>query len=83
MIKILDCQYEVGGRIKLAFSDGTEGVFNLANYLKNRRGELLEKLKDELFAARCFIDAGALCWPNGLELSPQRLYELVHHKQVA
>ena len=23
-----------------------------------------------------FIDAGALCWPNGLELSPARLHEI-------
>ena len=35
----------------------------------------------KLLNARFFIDAGALCWPNGLEISPAKMYELaaVHH----
>ncbi|WP_044408656.1 DUF2442 domain-containing protein [Thiomicrospira microaerophila] len=83
MIKILTCDYQATGLIYLAFSDGTDGVFNLSDYIKSRTGDLLEKLKDDSFASRCFIDAGALCWPHGLELSPSRLYELVHQKQAA
>ena len=38
---------------------------------------LLEPLRDSVYFARFFIDAGALCWPNGLELSPDRLHEQV------
>jgi len=29
----------------------------------------------KVISGRLFIEAGALCWPNGLELSPSRLYE--------
>jgi len=35
-------------------------------------------LEDEVGYAgdsRVFLDAGTLCWPNGLELSPERVYE--------
>ena len=45
----------------------------------------MDKLKEptviKLLNARFFIDAGALCWPNGLEISPAKMYELaaVHH----
>ena len=40
-------------------------------YLAERRGILLEPLKEAAYFRRCFVDAGALCWPNGLELSGQ------------
>jgi hypothetical protein len=43
--------------------------------LLRRKGPLLEPLRDEAYFRRLFIDAGALCWPNGLELAPARLYE--------
>jgi hypothetical protein len=38
---------------------------------------LLEPLQDQAFFERFFIDAGALCWPHGLELSPDRLHDQV------
>ena len=58
----------------LRFSDGKEGVFDGRELLK-RSCPLLEPLRDETFFKRVFIDAGALIWPNGLELSPVRLHE--------
>jgi hypothetical protein len=45
------------------------------NVLLQKNGSLLVPLRDENYFQRFFIDAGALCWPNGLELSPARLYE--------
>ncbi len=44
--------------------------------LLQRSGPLLEPLREEGYFKRFFVDAGALSWPNGLELSPARLYEL-------
>ncbi|MBI3523498.1 MAG: DUF2442 domain-containing protein [Betaproteobacteria bacterium] len=76
MIKILSARYCENFCIALQFSDGTEGKFDASAYLKERHGSLLEALHDEVFFKRFFIDAGALCWPNGLELSPQRLHAL-------
>jgi len=35
----------------------------------------IEALRDENFFKLLFVDVGAWCWPNGLELSPARLYE--------
>jgi hypothetical protein len=37
---------------------------------------LLDVLREPGYLDRFFIDAGALCWPNGLEISPARLHEL-------
>ncbi len=74
MIKLIEAHYLDDFRVTLTFSDGREGVF-LGRDLLQRSGPLLEPLHDENYFKRVFIDAGALCWPNGLELSPQRLYE--------
>jgi hypothetical protein len=76
VIKILNARYEGKFSVALQFSDGSEGHFNASVYFKDRKGSLLEALKVETYFKRFFIDAGALCWPNGLELSPQRLHEL-------
>jgi hypothetical protein len=77
MIKLLQARYLNGFRFELTFSDGSEGVFDLSAYLATREGPLLAALADEAFACRAFIEAGALCWPNGLELSAQRLHDPV------
>jgi hypothetical protein len=74
MIKLIEAHYLEDFRVALIFSDGREGVF-VGRDLLQRSGPLLVPLRDEAYFKRVFIDAGALCWPNGLELSPQRLYE--------
>lgn len=76
MIKILNARYDGNFSLALQFSDGSSGYFNGAVYFKGRTGSLLEELKNEAYFKRFFIEAGALSWPNGLELSPQRLHEL-------
>jgi hypothetical protein len=63
-------------KLALVFRDLSQGVFDGASYLASRRGRLLENLRDPAYFARCFVDTGALCWPNGLELSADRLREL-------
>ena len=77
MIKLIDIKFCDEFNIVIAFSDGSEGIFNVQSYLAGKHGSLLEPIKDKAFLKRCFIDTGALCWPNGLELSPLRLHEIV------
>ncbi|SBT05968.1 conserved hypothetical protein [Candidatus Accumulibacter aalborgensis] len=74
MIKVLTARYRGDFRAVLSFSDGAEGTFD-GRALLQRSGPLLEPLRDEAYFQHMFIDAGALCWPNGLELSPARLHE--------
>lgn len=74
MIKVLKARYVGDFRIALQFSDGKEGVFD-GKQLLRRTGPLLEPLHEESYFQRMFVDAGALCWPNGLELSPAYMHE--------
>ncbi|MCB1919467.1 MAG: DUF2442 domain-containing protein [Candidatus Competibacteraceae bacterium] len=83
MIKILEAHYIGNYRIELVFSDGQSGIFDLSAYLSTRQGPLLEPLRQEIYLQRFFIDTGALCWPNGLELSPDRLHEISYMTAAA
>lgn len=74
MIKVIEARYLEDFQVALNFSDGKEGTFD-GRALLQHSGSLLEPLRNEAYFQRLFIDAGALCWPNGLELSPARLYE--------
>ena len=76
MIKILEARHIGNYQIELFFSDGQNGIFALSAYPSTRQGPLLKLLRQETYLQRFFIDAGALCWPNGLELSPDRLHEI-------
>ena len=77
VIKLLYVKTIAPHQLDLRFSDHSHGVFDGAHYLSSLQGPLLENLSDPAYFARCFVDAGALCWPNGLELSAARLHELV------
>ena len=62
--------------LSASFFDGSAGTLDMAEYLANRSGPLLEPLKDEAYLNRGFVEAGAFAWPNGLELSPEKLRSL-------
>ena len=80
MLKRLEATYLGDKCIELLFSDGSHGVFDVRAYCAERQGPLLSPLAAEAYVRRFLIDGGALGWPNGLELSPQRLQELSHAK---
>ncbi len=78
MLKLLQAHPLPDFCLELTFSNHSVRHFDAAPYLAARSGPLLEPLRQPAYFARCFIDAGALCWPNGLELSATRLAELSH-----
>lgn len=75
MIKIQSAEYCGNYQIHLIFSDGAQRMLDLREYRHSRKGPLLDELADEDLARQCYVDTGALCWPNGLELAPAPLYE--------
>ncbi len=72
MIKLIQATPQFGFRLKLVFSDHSWGELDFKPSLQ-RTGSLLEPLRDPIYFARCFIEMGALCWPNGLELGTESL----------
>jgi hypothetical protein len=74
MIKILRVHNVDKFALSVEFSDGLEGLFD-GDALLSRTGPLLDPLRNSDYFARAFVDAGSLCWPNGLELSAKRVRE--------
>lgn len=59
--------------LDLTFSDGTSARWSAIDLIE-RDTVLTRPLADPSYFARCFVEGGALAWPNGLELSPVALH---------
>jgi hypothetical protein len=87
MIKLTAIEHKGGTRLCLRFSDGTWGIYDFARYVEANT-EMTAPLADPTFFARCFIEAGALAWPNGFDLSADSLHQRLEeagelHRAVA
>jgi hypothetical protein len=74
MIKLIAIAPDGQGGLELTFNDGSHGVWSAAGLI-GRDTVLTRPLADPAYFARAFIEAGALAWPNGLELAPWTLQE--------
>lgn len=73
MIKIVKAEYIEHKIIRLWFSDQTVGDYDL-QFLLDKQTELVTPLQDEGYFKQFFLEVGALCWKNGLELSPGNIH---------
>ena len=84
MIKVLTLEHsEENFQLVLTFSNGARGRFDWVAYLSTRQGPLLDPLRQADYFRRCFVEAGAVCWPNGLELSGAKVFELSYPRSLA
>ena len=60
-------------RLEVEFADGVHGIVDLSQDLW---GPMFEPLKDPDYFAKAALDEdGAVCWPHGLDLAPDAMYE--------
>ena len=62
-----------GYRLRLRFSDGTEGEHDFADVIAEG-GEMVEPLRDPAFFSGVFIECGVLAWPNGFDVDSIALH---------
>ena len=74
MTKIVHATHRHDHVLEIEFSDGSVGDYDLAPLLA-KDTELTRPLLDPVYLKRFFLDLGALCWPNGLELSPLAIHQ--------
>lgn len=58
--------------VKLSFTDGFSGRASLAPIFSKPKGLAAEIMRGGMFD-KCFVEAGALAWPNGFELCPDAI----------
>lgn len=73
MIKITQLEILDDHRVLLTFNDHQAGIYDAAPLLA-RDTVLTRPLQEPAYFARAFLELGALCWPNGLELSPSAIH---------
>jgi hypothetical protein len=74
MIDVVSAKPLGGFRLRVAFSDGSQGEHDFSATVA-RDGEMVRPLKDPAFFARVFVELGALAWPNGYDLDPIALHD--------
>jgi len=74
MIDVVSVKPVGGFRLRIRFSDGSEGVHDFSSTVQ-RNGEMVQPLKDPAFFARVFIELGALTWPNDFALDSIALHD--------
>jgi hypothetical protein len=80
MIKIIRAEHIRQKILRLTFSDNSWGDYDLQPLL-DRQTELTLPLNDEAYFQRFFLELGALCWRNGLELSPGSIHKKLEECQ--
>ena len=70
---IVNAQHRDEYRVEVVFNDGKKGVVDLSKYPE--KGGVFAPLSDIEYFKRFFVDLNTLCWPNGADIAPERLYE--------
>lgn len=81
MIKIIQADYLHDKTIQVHFPDHSWGDYDLLPLLE-RQSELTKVLLDDAFFKEFYLEMGALCWRNGLELSPGNIHRKLQEKQL-
>ena len=81
MIKIIQAEYLHDKTIQVHFSDHSWGDYDLLPLLE-RQSELTKVLQDDAFFKQFYLEMGALCWRNGLELSPGNIHRKLQEQQL-
>jgi len=80
MIKIIQAQYLQQRILRLYFSDNSFGDYDLQPLI-DRQTESVKPLQNETYFKEFFLELGALCWRNGLELSPSNIHKKLAEQQ--
>jgi hypothetical protein len=73
MIKIIQARHVQQRILHLYFSDNSFGDYDLQPLIDRQTG-LVMALNDDAYFKQFFLELGALCWRNGLELSPGNIH---------
>jgi hypothetical protein len=73
VVKVTQAKALDGHRLWLRFSNGREGVRDLADVVAEG-GMMVEPLRDPALFQRVFVECGVPTWPNGFDLDAIALY---------
>ena len=75
LIDIVRAVHQQDYKIKLIFENNDEGIVDFREYLT--KGGIFDVLADKEYFLKFHVnkDLGTICWPNGLDIAPETLYQ--------
>ena len=73
---VIAVRYISGYTLELTFSNGVTGTVDLSDELSGRHFESLRDI-NEFCKVRVEPDLSTIVWPNGADIAPDYLYELM------
>ena len=81
MNEVKEVAHVRGHILRVALDNGMCADIDLSSYPE--KGPIFAPLADIGFFKRVSIEGGTLAWPNGADISPERIFELVAHANKA
>ncbi len=74
MIWVKDAKHLGGYRLRLRFSDGTDGEVDLERLVLSDTRPIVAALRDPVVFTAFKVDMDTVVWDNGFDLAPEYLY---------
>jgi len=58
--------------VDFKFNDGTQKHIDVSQWFK---GPVFEPLRKKTYFKKFFVEAATIAWPNGVDISPEALYD--------
>ncbi|MEW6203103.1 MAG: DUF2442 domain-containing protein [bacterium] len=73
---VIDVKYVDGYKLEVLFENGKKGTVDLQNYIN--KGGVFSRFSDLEYFRKVYVNKefGVLCWPNGVDIAPETLYNL-------
>lgn len=68
---VISAEYVSGYTIRVEFDDGTQKSVDFSQWF---HGPVFEPLKIISNFQQFFVEAGAVAWPSGVDISPEAVY---------
>ena len=81
MVKVIKVVPLDRNRLRISFNDGTSGICDVSNLI---HGSAFRPLSDDSYFSHVAIDeVGGIFWPNGADICPDLLYQLIDREAYA